>query len=190
MKPFIFILLIIISSCTTLYTKRLPLVDKGAIGFGMDKDSIFNLTKINFDYIDDSSETYYYLKDQHMFDSLVLIFYQNKLYAYKGFITTKRKTSELYYFLAANFNGKKYDKHKYFSSSKKDYYLLLSPENNDSLYNFFFIENNIYDTFIFHCGTYRRFFFWKNTYSRWNEFARAKKKKKLQQKLGITKSFN
>lgn len=99
---------ILICSCTRvrLHTTKYPLVDNKSIGFGMDKDSIPRLTKINYEDIDDENRSYYYLKDQILFDSLILGFYKDRLYRYDGIIISREKTDELYTYLCNNFKGK------------------------------------------------------------------------------------
>ncbi|MCR6640550.1 MAG: hypothetical protein NVV82_16510 [Sporocytophaga sp.] len=180
---------ILICSCTRvrLHTTKYPLVDNKSIGFGMDKDSIPRLTKINYEDIDDENRSYYYLKDQILFDSLILGFYKDRLYRYDGIIISREKTDELYTYLCNNFKGKKSDKTKYFKGGDKNFYLNMTSEFSDSSFTFTFFERNIYDAFIFHCFSSPRIYFWKGPYYYWRYERRLqeKKRKKIAKLLGL-----
>lgn len=144
----------------------------------MGKDSIPGLTKINYEDIDDENRSYYYLKDQVLFDSLRLGFYKDKLYRYDGFIFSREKAGELYTYLCNNFRGKKSDDTKYFRGGNKNYYINLTPDFSDSSFSFSFIERNIHDAFIFHCFSPRRIYFWKGPYYYYHIERRLQDKKR------------
>jgi hypothetical protein len=133
---------ILICSCTRvrLHTTKYPLIDNKSIAFGMGKDSIPGLTVINYEDIEDENRSYYYLKDQILFDSLRLGFYKDRLYRYDGFIISREKADELYTYLCNNFRGKKSDDTKYFRGGNKNYYINLTPDFSDSSFSFFLLN--------------------------------------------------
>jgi hypothetical protein len=168
-------LLIIICSCTRLHTRKYPLINEKEIGFGMDKDSINNLTEIHYVDLRDKNQSYYYLKDQILFDSLILEFYSDKLYGIIGIDHSENLSPHLFKFLSDNFNLKK-NNTKYFSVKKKNYCLELTFDEKERFYRVSFFERNIYDGLIFHCGFRRRIHFWKSLRSDYRRHLRKRQK--------------
>lgn len=187
MKVLYLILLLVLSSCAVnIHTTPYSLIDEKPVYFGMDKDSINFLTEIHYVDITDTNRASYYLKDQMMFDSLILRFYQGKLYELDGFIRNDHKVEALYNRLCTSFKSYKSNKSfYYFQKQNKNYYLNLGYDQSDSLYAFSFFESNIYDAFIFHCGYRRIRIFSMNPFSDRYIRKRNRKRNKIRDALNL-----